>query len=43
MPIEIKIEDGMYVAYYYEKEITRAKTLTKVTATLAKYCRGQNL
>ena len=43
MVIEIKIEDDMYVAYYYEKEISRAKTLCKVTTAVAKYCKGQNL
>jgi len=37
----IVIQDTEYVAYYYNKEVSKGKSITKVSAKLAKYIQGQ--
>jgi len=39
---EIVIENTEYVAYYYNKEVSKGKSITKVSQKLAKYIQGQS-
>ena len=40
-PVEVKMVGNEYVGYFFEKEITRGKSVRKVVEKLAKYIKGQ--